>query len=65
MNNHRWNGWPGAICMDCGIADPREECLAEGDCYCSEGGGDINFVQVKPCKIVVPPCLGKKKYDHP
>lgn len=25
---HRWSGWPGAWCLDCGIEDPREICLA-------------------------------------
>ena len=25
---HRWSGWPGAICLDCGIEDQREVCLA-------------------------------------
>jgi hypothetical protein len=33
---HRWSGWPGAWCLDCGIYDPLEECIAvhdvEGDC---------------------------------
>lgn len=29
MGDHRWNGWPGAVCMNCGIDDPRELCLAE------------------------------------
>lgn len=24
---HRWSGWPGAWCLDCGVEDPRElEC---------------------------------------
>jgi len=21
---HRWSGWPGAFCLDCGIEDPME-----------------------------------------
>lgn len=21
---HRWSGWPGAWCLDCGIEDPME-----------------------------------------
>ena len=29
MSEHRWSGWPGAWCLDCGAADAREECLAE------------------------------------
>lgn len=32
---HRWSGWPGAVCLDCGAPDPREVSLAEDceDCY--------------------------------
>ncbi len=25
---HRWSGWPGAWCLDCGAEDIRESCLA-------------------------------------
>jgi len=34
---HRWSGWPGAWCLDCGIADPHEEALANDalDYFCS------------------------------
>lgn len=37
---HRWSGWPGAWCLDCGIADPREEALANDmlDYFCSVCG---------------------------
>lgn len=31
MTEHRWSGWPGAWCLDCGKPDPREERLASGD----------------------------------
>jgi hypothetical protein len=24
MSEHRWSGWPGAWCLDCGAPDPRE-----------------------------------------
>ena len=27
---HRWSGWPGAFCLDCGIEDPAEIELADG-----------------------------------
>ena len=27
---HRYSGWPGAWCLDCGVADPGEEALAHG-----------------------------------
>ena len=26
---HRWSGWPGAYCQDCGAEDQREICLAD------------------------------------
>lgn len=32
MTEHRWSGWPGAWCLDCGCEDPREIALA-GDDY--------------------------------
>ena len=29
---HRWSGWPGAVCMDCGREDLREVvCCVEHD----------------------------------
>lgn len=31
MIEHRWSGWPGAWCLDCGNVDPAEECLATHD----------------------------------
>ena len=31
---HRWSGWPGAVCMDCGREDLREVvCCVEHDVY--------------------------------
>ena len=29
MTAHRWSGWPGAWCLDCGIEDQTEQCLAD------------------------------------
>lgn len=26
---HRWSGWPGAWCLDCGIEDPIEIAMAD------------------------------------
>lgn len=37
---HRWSGWPGAICLDCGAEDKREVCAALchwPPCDCEEG----------------------------
>ena len=31
-HQHRWSGWPGAWCLDCGAEDPNELCL--GGCRC-------------------------------
>ena len=27
--SHRWSGWPGAMCLDCGSDDAVELCIAE------------------------------------
>lgn len=29
MNDHRWSGWPGAWCLDCGAEDQNELALAD------------------------------------
>lgn len=29
--NHRWSGWPGAYCLDCGCEDPIELALTDDD----------------------------------
>ena len=33
MTEHRWSGWPGAWCLDCGMEDQTEIALADGDIY--------------------------------
>ena len=30
MTAHRWSGWPGAWCLDCGTEDRRELAIADG-----------------------------------
>lgn len=30
MSAHRWSGWPGAYCLDCGAEDPYEIAEADG-----------------------------------
>ncbi len=30
MTPHRWSGWPGAWCLDCGCNDPIELAMADG-----------------------------------
>jgi hypothetical protein len=59
-NPHRYSGWPGAWCLDCGAPDPGEEALAHGclefkcrlcneewpvgECSAISGGGFIKSV---------------------
>lgn len=39
MAEHRWSGWPGAWCLDCGQEDQGEICIATHDVLevCIEG----------------------------
>jgi hypothetical protein len=59
---HRWSGWPGAVCLDCGIEDPREICLADGDCPCADMG-----IANPECKVGMPPCSApslRERFDR-
>jgi hypothetical protein len=29
MTDHRWSGWPGAWCLDCGCGDPAEDAVCD------------------------------------
>lgn len=31
--DHRWSGWPGAFCLDCGVEDKDELCVGNA-CAC-------------------------------
>lgn len=69
MSEHRWSGWPGAWCLDCGAEDEREVCCAvhldglvcvEGHVMCEEGHpmkGCTEHVN-SPCT-----CPGAAHYD--
>lgn len=46
MSEHRWSGWPGAWCLDCGCPDPREEALADGDYEVDEHGMPVVKVRL-------------------
>jgi hypothetical protein len=65
MTDHRWSGWPGAWCLDCGIEDPHEIALATGDYVEIDDpntpmGFRYDFPNVKliPC-----PCPGAGHYN--
>lgn len=62
---HRWSGWPGAWCLDCGIEDPFEIALAEGDCIeVDDASTPLGFryefpnVKLEPC-----PEPGSRRFD--
>jgi hypothetical protein len=42
MLNHRWSGWPGAWCLDCGIEDQNEIALADGTIEPDGDDKDLN-----------------------
>lgn len=46
MTEHRWSGWPGAWCLDCGKSDPREAALADGSYDFDDDGMPV--LKVKP-----------------
>lgn len=54
---HRWKlSWPGNFCIDCGIDDPAEECLAlNPDCKCMPGP---DGKRTGECTAKIPPCSG-------
>ena len=57
---HRWSGWPGAWCLDCGKEDPMERILADG-LFDDEGGplpGALTDADKAPC-----PEPGSKRHD--
>jgi len=38
-SGHHWNGWPGAVCINCGLEDQGELCMAGcryGDAWLAE-----------------------------
>jgi hypothetical protein len=55
MTEHRWSGWPGAWCLDCGCEDPYEEALAVGNYIEVEDTSPMGFhfefpnVKLEPC----------------
>lgn len=69
MTAHRWSGWPGAWCLDCGIEDQNEICIAEhsvilecveGHVMCEEGH------EMRRCDVHVNgpcPCPGEGHCD--
>ena len=40
IDGHRWSGWPGSWCLDCGISDPTEVCIVIHDEGCKHAECD-------------------------
>lgn len=57
---HRWSGWPGAWCLDCGIGDPLEQALADGF-----GFDDLGNPTVLPSQYSAGSCPepGSRRHD--
>lgn len=55
---HRWDGWPGAVCLECGLSDRGESALAD---KCTECVIDPNMPVVMCKKHTNPTCLAFKK----
>jgi hypothetical protein len=65
MAEHRWSGWPGAWCLDCGVEDPHEEALANGN-YVEVPDADtpMGFRFAFPNLVTTPcPCAGEGRFD--
>lgn len=60
MAEHRWSGWPGAWCLDCGCEDPREIALADGDCEFDGAGLPVVSVTAEQMECKEP---GSRRFD--
>jgi hypothetical protein len=65
---HRWSGWPGAICLDCGASDALEYCAANCDiferCACDAGCDRCRGTGCLPVPCpdhVTPPCSQREE----
>jgi len=57
---HRWSGWPGAWCLDCGAEDKREYCCA----IHSENNPALGTVCERPeCQNGPCPEPGSRRHD--
>jgi hypothetical protein len=53
VEGHRFSGWPGAWCLDCGAPDALEEALANGIDF-----DEAVLIENTPC-----PCPGSNKHN--
>lgn len=58
---HKWSGWPGAWCLDCGVEDQLEICLGDS-CPHSPYPVPPGEPEIPPCPVHKNgPCLQKGK----
>ena len=55
MKEHKWSGWPGAVCLVCGSEDPLENAIAMEwyECYPDEIGGVVERWDTEEHKKIV------------
>lgn len=62
---HRWSGWPGAWCLDCGMDDQYEIALADG--RINTDGVDVWWVdpseEARVRAMMICPESGSKRHD--
>lgn len=58
---HRWSGWPGAWCLDCGIEDPLEQALADNQL--TDEGRFVSPSARKKYRCLPCPSPGSKQFD--
>lgn len=63
MAQHRWSGWPGAICMKCGAEDPMEIALADNHYDPCSGTWDTEEHKQESIKANVCPVEDKEKEE--
>lgn len=57
---HRWSGWPGAWCLDCGRDDPVELAIADGKV---DNDGKLLPDALTPEDLKPCPEPGSKRHD--
>jgi len=64
MTEHRWSGWPGAWCLDCGCEDPHEIALADGNYIEVADDSEMGFHFEFPNVVSVPcPEPGSNRFN--
>lgn len=62
MSGHRWSGWPGAWCLDCGAEDLIEIAIGEGY-YDPYSGAWADGVSPADYDVGACPCPGEGRAD--